>query len=95
MTMLEQKFGHQDHTSTHTWMRNDEDLEMILHRMLRQFTALCRASIIGYAQAVALLHSAEAMSNLDGGAEGMPLVGACKADDVKRNTWCATGPAQL
>jgi ankyrin repeat protein len=44
-----------------------------------RYTALYRASILDDARAVIRLNSAGAMLNLEGGAEGTPLMGACKA----------------
>ena len=40
MTMLEEKFGHHDHTSGQTWTRNDDELQIILRRMVRRFSSV-------------------------------------------------------
>ena len=37
MTMLEEKFGPQDHTSPQTWTRDNDELEKILRKMIRRF----------------------------------------------------------
>ena len=43
------------------------------------YTALYNASIAGFFAIAKLLHDADAMLNLEGGLEGTPLMGACKA----------------
>ena len=40
MTMLEEKFGPQGHTSSQSWMRNDDELGLVLRRMIRRFTSV-------------------------------------------------------
>ena len=37
MSLLEEKFGPQDHTSVQSWTRNDDELEILLRKMLRRF----------------------------------------------------------
>ncbi|TLD05667.1 hypothetical protein E2P81_ATG10630 [Venturia nashicola] len=43
-----------------------------------RITSLYRAATAGWLKAVKLLHSADAMLNLEGGPEGTPLMGACR-----------------
>lgn len=40
MTLLEEKFGPQDHTTSQTWTRNDDELGLILRKMIRRFTSV-------------------------------------------------------
>lgn len=40
MTILEEKFDPQDHTANQTWMRNDDELELVLRKMIRRFTSV-------------------------------------------------------
>jgi hypothetical protein len=37
MSILEEKYGPQDHTSMQTWTRSEEELETLLRKMLRRF----------------------------------------------------------
>lgn len=40
MTLLEEKLGSQDHTASQTWTRNDDELGLILRKMIRRFTSV-------------------------------------------------------
>jgi hypothetical protein len=40
MNILEEKFGSQDHTSSQIWTRNDDELGIVLHKMIRRFSSI-------------------------------------------------------
>jgi hypothetical protein len=40
MTMLEGKFGPQDHITNQAWTRNEDELELVLRKMIRQFNSV-------------------------------------------------------
>jgi len=40
MTILEEKFGSQDHASSQAWTRNNDELETVLRKMMRRFDSV-------------------------------------------------------